>query len=35
MENLNGLQLYQCMKAINPTSKILFASALDASKRIN
>jgi CheY-like chemotaxis protein/predicted transcriptional regulator len=34
MENLNGLQLYQCMKAINPTSKHLFASALDAAKEL-
>lgn len=34
MENLNGLQLYQCMKAINPTSKIMFASALDATKEL-
>lgn len=34
MENLNGLQLYQCMKAINPTSKLLFASALDAAKEL-
>lgn len=34
MENLNGLQLYQCMKAINPTSKILFASALDAAREL-
>jgi CheY-like chemotaxis protein/predicted transcriptional regulator len=34
MENLNGLQLYQCMKAINPTSKLLFASALDATKEL-
>lgn len=34
MENLNGLQLYQCMKAINPNSKILFASALDAAKEL-
>lgn len=34
MENLNGIQLYQCMKAINPTSKILFASALDAAKEL-
>ena len=34
MENLNGLQLYQCMKAINPTSKILFATALDAVKEL-
>jgi CheY-like chemotaxis protein len=34
MENLNGLQLYQCMKAINPTSKLLFASALDAAREL-
>ena len=34
MENLNGLQLYQCMKAINPTCKLLFASALDAAKEL-
>ena len=34
MENLNGLQLYQCIKAINPTSKILFASALDAAREL-
>ena len=34
MENLNGLQLYQCMKAINPTSTLLFASALDAAKEL-
>lgn len=34
MENLNGLQLYQCMKAIDPTSKLLFASALDAAKEL-
>ena len=34
MENLNGLQLYQCMKAINPTSKFLFASALDAAREL-
>ena len=34
MENLNGLQLYQCMKAINPNSKLLFASALDAAKEL-
>jgi CheY-like chemotaxis protein/predicted transcriptional regulator len=34
MENLNGVQLYQCMKAVNPTSKILFASALDAAKEL-
>lgn len=34
MENLNGLQLYQCIKAINPASKLLFASALDAAKEL-
>ncbi|MDW0156613.1 MAG: response regulator [Nitrososphaeraceae archaeon] len=34
MENLNGVQLYQCMKAVNPNSKILFASALDAAKEL-
>jgi CheY-like chemotaxis protein/predicted transcriptional regulator len=34
MENLNGLQLYQCMKALNPSSKIIFASALDAAKEL-
>jgi two-component SAPR family response regulator len=34
MENLNGLQLYQCMKALNPSSNIIFASALDAAKEL-
>lgn len=34
MENLNGIQLYQSMKAIDPSSKILFASALDAAKEL-
>jgi CheY-like chemotaxis protein/predicted transcriptional regulator len=34
MGNLNGLQLYQCMKAINPASKLIFASALDAAKEL-
>jgi len=34
MENLNGIQLYQSMKAMNPSSKILFASALDAAKEL-
>lgn len=34
MENLNGLQLYQCMKAMNPTTKIIFATALDAAKEL-
>ena len=34
MENLNGIQLYQSMKAMNPSTKILFASALDAAKEL-
>src|SRR6476620_3839226 len=34
MENLNGLQLYQSMKAMKPSSKIVFASALDAAKEL-
>ena len=34
MENLNGLQLYQSMKAMNPSSNIIFASALDAAKEL-
>jgi CheY-like chemotaxis protein/predicted transcriptional regulator len=34
MENLNGLQLYQSMKAMKPFSKIIFASALDAAKEL-
>ena len=29
MKNLNGIQLYQQIKAINPTIKILFITALD------
>ena len=29
MKNLNGLQLYQQIKAIDPTIKILFVTALD------
>src|SRR5688500_17768690 len=34
MENLNGLQLYQGLKAMNPCSKIIFVSALDAGKEL-
>lgn len=34
MENLNGLQLYQSLKAMNPYSKIIFVSALDAAKEL-
>ena len=29
MKNLNGFQLYQQIKAINPTIKIIFITALD------
>ena len=29
MKNLNGLQLHQKIKAIDPTIKILFVTALD------
>ena len=29
MKNLNGIQLYQQIKAIDPTIKILFVTALD------
>ena len=31
MKNLNGFQLYQQIKAINPRIKILFVTALDIS----
>lgn len=34
MENLNGLQMYQSLKAMNPSSKIIFVSALDAAKEL-
>jgi DNA-binding NarL/FixJ family response regulator len=34
MENMNGLQLYQSLKAMNPFSKIIFVSALDAAKEL-
>jgi two-component system response regulator ChvI len=34
MPNLNGLQLYYRLKAINPNIKILFVSALDAAKEM-
>jgi CheY-like chemotaxis protein/predicted transcriptional regulator len=34
MENLNGLQLYQSLKAMNPFSKIIFVSALDAAREL-
>ena len=29
MKNLNGIQLYQQIKSIDPTIKILFVTALD------
>jgi two-component system response regulator ChvI len=34
MPNLNGLQLYYRLKAINPDVKILFVSALDAAREM-
>ena len=34
MPNLNGLQLYYRLKAINPNTKILFVSALDAAQEM-
>jgi two-component system, OmpR family, response regulator ChvI len=34
MPNLNGIQLYYRLKAINPTIKILFVSALDAAQEM-
>lgn len=34
MHDINGLQLYQSLKAMNPICKIIFVSALDAAKEI-
>jgi CheY-like chemotaxis protein/predicted transcriptional regulator len=34
MQGLNGLQLYQSIKAINPTSRAIFVSALDAGREV-
>jgi CheY-like chemotaxis protein len=34
MPNLNGIQLYYRLKAINPNVKILFVSALDAAQEM-
>ena len=34
MPNLNGLQLYYRLKAINPNIRILFVSALDAAQEM-
>jgi DNA-binding response OmpR family regulator len=34
MPGLNGLQLYYRLKAINPSIKVLFVSALDAAEEL-
>jgi len=34
MPDLNGLQLYYRVKAVNPNIKILFISALDAAEEL-
>jgi CheY-like chemotaxis protein len=34
MQGINGLQLYQCVKAINPECKAIFVSCLDAAKEV-
>lgn len=34
MQGLNGLQLYQSIKAINPECKAIFVSALDAAREV-
>ena len=34
MPGLNGLQLYNRFKAINPDTKVLFVSALDAAQEM-
>lgn len=34
MENMNGLQLYQSLRAINSKLKVIFVSALDAAKEL-
>jgi CheY-like chemotaxis protein/predicted transcriptional regulator len=34
MQGLNGLQLYQSIKAINPTCRAIFVSALDAATEV-
>jgi CheY-like chemotaxis protein/predicted transcriptional regulator len=34
MENMNGLQLYQSLRAINGKLKVIFVSALDAAKEL-
>ena len=34
MQDINGLQLYQSIKAINPACRAIFVSALDAAREI-
>ncbi len=34
MPDLNGLQLYQSLKVMNPAAKVLFVTAVDAAKEI-
>ncbi|MGH7909914.1 MAG: response regulator, partial [Thermodesulfobacteriota bacterium] len=34
MPDLNGLQLYQSIKAMNPSAKVLFVTAVDAAQEI-
>ena len=34
MEGVNGLQVYQCVKAINPECKVIFVSCLDAAREV-
>ena len=34
MQGINGLQLYQSIKAINPECKAIFVSALDAATEV-
>jgi CheY-like chemotaxis protein/predicted transcriptional regulator len=34
MHDINGLQLYQSLKAMNPTCRVIFVSALDAAKEL-
>ena len=35
MQGINGLQFYQSIKAINPESRAIFVSCLDAAKEIS
>ncbi len=34
MPNINGIQLYQILKILNPSIKIIFLTALDAGKEL-